>query len=535
MWNLNWRARIWSDIDQPWDIIIIGGGITGAGILREATRLGLKVLLIEAQDFASGTSSRSSKLVHGGFRYLKNAQIRLTYYAVRERERLLNEGRGLVNPLRFLMPSFPTDPIPAWILGMGLTIYDLLAFRWGHQHLDPNGMQKLCPYLSNPKLSGGFRYIDASTDDARLVLRVIREAVRNGATALNYTKAEGLLFRKNGSVCGVKIRDVSPDQPHYEKEVQAKLVINSTGAWSDEIRELVYNGALPSKLPHLRKLRGSHLIFPKNILPLSRAISIFHPNDARPVFVIPWEGVSIIGTTDVDHDKQLTSDPSISEGEADYLLNVGKFLFPDLGLKFSDVQATYSGVRAVIDTGQVNPSKESREHLIWHDNGLLTVTGGKLTTFRLMAKDALFSSRKIFQINVPSITKHHMLDNPPSDIVWDTHIDKSIRLALIGRYGEEASEIMNCSKPDEIQFIGKSDTTWAELRWAAKAEGIVHLDDLLLRRVRIGLTLPDGCIPLLDDIRQIIQPELGWDDIRWYQECEAYKTLWKSSYSLPDT
>ena len=169
MWKTGWRDGIWSEIKQPWDVIIIGGGITGAGILREATRVGLKTLMVEAHDFASGTSSRSSKLVHGGFRYLKNAQIRLTYYAVRERERLLREGRGLVNPLSFLMTSFPTDPFPSWVMGLGLTVYDLLAFRWGHQYYDEKGLRELCPLLSNPQLLGGQRYIDAMTDDARLV------------------------------------------------------------------------------------------------------------------------------------------------------------------------------------------------------------------------------------------------------------------------------------------------------------------------------------------------------------------------------
>ena len=533
MWKMGWRDQIWSEIKQPWDIIIIGGGITGAGILREAARLGLQSLLIEAYDFSSGTSSRSSKLVHGGFRYLKNAQIRLTYYAVRERERLLKEGRGLVNPLSFLMASFPSDPLPSWMIGMGLTVYDLLAFRWGHQYHDDKEMRELCPQFSNPQLLGGQRYIDAVTDDARLVLRVIREAVRGGATAINYTKAEGLLFNQRGMVCGVKIRDVSTQHSSREAEVEAQLVINASGAWSDEVREMAYGGSLPPRVKHLRKLRGSHLIFPQEALPLKRAISVFHPDDSRPVFAFPWEGVSIMGTTDVDHSQDLQTDPVISEEETLYLLRIGSFLFPDLELKISNIQSTFSGIRAVIDTGIADPSKESREHVIWNENELLTVTGGKLTTFRLMAKDALFSARKRLSVKIPSITSQRILDIPPSDPIWDPSIDQSIRLTLIGRYGNDTPEIIAAVRSDELSFIDHCNTIWAELRWAARAEGVVHLDDLLLRRVRIGLTLPRGGIPFLEQIRIIIQDELGWDDKRWEKERNRYENLWQRSYGLP--
>ena len=533
MWNTGWRDRIWSEIQQPWDIIIIGGGITGAGILREATRVGLKALLVEANDFASGTSSRSSKLVHGGFRYLKNAQIRLTYYAVRERERLLKEGRGLVKPLSFLMTSFPNDPYPAWVMGMGLTVYDMLAFKWGHKYLDAEGLRDLCPQLSNPQLSGGHRYIDALTDDARLVLRVIREAVLEGATAINYTKVEGLLFNQRGRVCGVKIRDVSNEDFVLEAEVEAQLVINAAGAWSDDLRKLAHGGPLQLKQPHLRKLRGSHIIFPQEILPLNRAISAFHPIDSRPVFVFPWEGVSIIGTTDVDHNQSLQFDPKISEEEINYLLSVGTKLFPDLTLNRSGIQSTFSGVRAVVDTGKTDPSKESREHVIWHENGLLTVTGGKLTTFRMMAKDALYSARNWLSIKIQSISSHRMLDMPTSERFWDTNIAPSLRLTLLGRYGNDAPLLVANAKSDEFNYIGTCQSIWAELRWAAKEEGVIHLDDLLLRRVRLGLTLPDGGIPWIEEIRRIVQLELGWDDHLWKREYDRYIKLWKNSYSLP--
>ncbi|HTP07060.1 MAG TPA: FAD-dependent oxidoreductase, partial [Anaerolineae bacterium] len=174
MWNNNWREQIWSDLDQPWDLIVIGGGITGAGILREASRAGLKTLLVEGHDFASGTSSRSSKMVHGGLRYLRNAQFRLTVDSVHERERLLREGRGLIEPLSFLIAGYLGDRPPSWVFGMGLMVYDVLGRRWAHHHFDAPQLQELAPQITGRDLVGGYQYYDAQTDDARLVLRVIR-------------------------------------------------------------------------------------------------------------------------------------------------------------------------------------------------------------------------------------------------------------------------------------------------------------------------------------------------------------------------
>ena len=202
MWQKGWRDQLWSELEQPWDVLIIGGGITGAGILREASRAGLRALLVEAHDFASGTSSRSSKLVHGGFRYLKNGQIKLTFESVRERERLLKEGRGLVNPLGFLLANYRGDAIPGWVFGAALVLYDLLAFQWGHRHYDAYDMHELCPPLTSDGLRGGYRYFDAQTDDARLVLRLIQESVAEGGAALNYTRAGDLLRNRQGQVRG---------------------------------------------------------------------------------------------------------------------------------------------------------------------------------------------------------------------------------------------------------------------------------------------------------------------------------------------
>ena len=197
MWSQGWRESVWSQLDGEFDLIVIGGGITGAGILREAARAGLKAVLFEQGDFASGTSSRSSKLVHGGLRYLKNSQVKLTWESVHEREHLLKEGRGLVTPLPFVMANFRGDKTPGWVFGVGLSMYDIMALKWNHASYDLNGLRSLVPQLTSAELVSGFRYFDAQTDDARLVLRVVGEAVKDGAQALNYARVEGLLRTKN--------------------------------------------------------------------------------------------------------------------------------------------------------------------------------------------------------------------------------------------------------------------------------------------------------------------------------------------------
>ncbi|MFZ0546768.1 MAG: glycerol-3-phosphate dehydrogenase/oxidase, partial [Candidatus Promineifilaceae bacterium] len=522
MWTQGWRHRLWTDLDQQWDIIIIGGGITGAGILREAAQAGLRVLLLESQDFASGTSSRSSKLVHGGLRYLRNAQFKTTLDSVHEREQLLRQGEGLVNPINFLYAHYKGGKTSPWLMEFGLTIYDIFALHWNHQYHNAPEVETLAPHLNQANLLGGHCYGDAQTDDARLVLRVLREGVRAGGTALNYAPVIDLLRQHNGRVCGVVVEDTAEQMG--TAEIEAAVVINATGASADMLRRKI------GEPPRLRSLRGSHLIFPTERLPISKTISFDHPVDGRPVFAIPWEGVTLFGTTDVDH-RQNGQEPSISPAELDYLMEAATFAFPDLALTTADIPATFAGVRSVIDTGKADPSKESREHALWDENGILTVTGGKLTTFRVMAREALKIALRHLPER-PSLPSRPVLD-PLDDCYLPDDLDPAEQLRLLGRYGAEACDLVEAAYPNELTPIHNGRSLWAELRWAARAEGVVHLDDLLLRRVRLGLLLPNGGLPWLDQIRTIVQPELGWDNARWWQETAAYANRWHFHYHLP--
>ncbi|MBN1964733.1 MAG: glycerol-3-phosphate dehydrogenase/oxidase [Anaerolineae bacterium] len=527
MWHGNWRDELWAQLDGDWDVVVVGGGITGAGILREAARRGLRVLLVEQRDFAWGTSSRSSKLVHGGLRYLAHGQVMLTWASVREREHLLDDGPGLIDPLGFLVATHKGDKPGKWTYRAGLTVYDLMALQWSHRRYSAAAFRMLAPHITDAGLVGGFRYGDAQTDDARLTLRVIREAVADGGArhcaALNYVAATGLLRDDAGQVIGATLHDAVADRV---ADVRARVVINATGAWADRLRGQVGGEA------RIRPLRGSHLIFPDWRLPVAQAVAFLHPLDSRPVFVFPWEGVTLVGTTDVDHGAPLDEEPGISPEEVAYLMAAVAHQFPARALTLDDVIASYAGVRPVIGTGKADPSQESRESVVWQEDGLLTVTGGKLTTFRRVALDALKAARD----RLPELPKFSAVD-PVLDTVeveLPAITDEAVRRRLLGRYGADAPALVEAAQPGELEAIPGTRTLWAELRWAARAEGVVHLEDLLLRRARIGLLLAEGGVDHLERVRQICQHELGWDDDRWAAEAAAYRELWQRHYGLPE-
>lgn len=522
------REQIWQQAAGPWDLLIVGGGIVGAGLLREAAQAGLRALLVEGHDFSSGTSSRSSKMVHGGLRYLSTGQIKLTMQSVHERQRLLRQGRGLIDPLEFLLVSFKGDRPPAWIFAVGLMIYDTLAMKWQHEHESPGQVELLCPQVAQEKLVGGFRFFDAQTDDARMTLRILQEGVRAGGTALNYVRAAGLLRRSDGRVCGAQIVDQAGGRT---AEAHAAVVVNATGAWADELRSHI------GRKPRLRRLRGSHLMFPRCKLPVNKAISFLHPADRRPVFAFPWEGITLVGTTDVDHGRPAETDPRISDGEAAYLMQAVDATFGCLGLTLDDVQATMAGIRSVLDTGKANPSKESRDEVLWNEDGLVTITGGKLTMFRHMAQTTLNFIRPLLPNHVHPDRRERALDALDeaefSSLATQHGLNPALQLRLLGRYGHAAPALLHAAQPGDLQPVGDSPTLWAELRWAAQAEQVVHLEDLLLRRTRLGLLLPEGAQGELERIRAVCQGGLGWDDALWQAEAQAYRELWQRAYSPP--
>lgn len=521
MWEKHWRETTWQELDKEWDLIVVGGGITGAGVFRRAVAEGLKTLLVDAGDFASGTSSKSSKLVHGGFRYLRNKQFGVTRESVREREWLLREAKYLVTPLGFLMPCYK-EAKTASQFAVGVIIYDLLAPKWQHSHYSSRRMINECPQLNSTGLEGGYLYYDAEMDDARLVLHLLREAVQAGGTALNYARVDSLLKAQSQKVSGVLLTDQITGK---SLEIKSKVVINAAGPWSDDLRAQVGASA------RLRRLRGSHLIFPREKLPLPHAVTLLHPKDRRAMFAIPWEGTTIIGTTDLDHRLSIkNAQPYCTEEEIDYILQAAEATFPGVGLERKEIISTFAGLRPVINTGNPDPSKESRAHVVWEENGLITVTGGKLTTFRIMAEQALQKASGYLQ-GSPDFSKRKRYFDPLPDSSLSVDIPDADRCYLLGRYGMETAGLLQCAEERENSNIENLPNYWSELRWAARTGGVVHLDDLLLRRVRVGMLLPDGASAIMPRIRSIVQAELGWNDQQWLIEEERYRSIYAAAYA----
>jgi glycerol-3-phosphate dehydrogenase len=514
-----------NNLKQNWDLIVIGGGITGAGILREALRLGMDALLLEQNDFTWGTSSRSSKLVHGGLRYLEQGRLHLTRASVIEREHLLQDASGLVEPLEFLVPVFYHQKPGRLALKTGLCLYDLIALKRGHQYYPKDRFIRLVPGIRRTGLLGGYGFYDAQADDCRLVLRLLGESAAAGAAVLNYTRAVAILRDENGHVKGVTARDMESD---ITRELATRAVINATGVWAEGLHPL------PEKKRHLRPLRGSHLVFPKTVLPLKCGISFSHPADHRSVFVVPWENVILVGTTDIDHDQDLFAEPAITVKEAAYLLDGIRSVFPSgRVISASDCIATFAGVRPVLSRGKKSASKESREHVVWKDRGLVTVTGGKLTTFRRLAWDALKAARPFLPEFSEKESRMPAFSLVPSAPIEDHGLTAETWRRLYGRYGNSAAMLVGAAAPGDLETIGDTAILWAELPFVAKHEWVRHLPDLLLRRVRLGLLTPGGGRPYLERIQKLCEPGLSWGPDRWAVEIKDYLDLWQRAYKMP--
>ena len=529
---------------EPWDMLIIGGGITGAGIAREAVRRGLAVLLIEQKDFAWGTSSRSSKMVHGGLRYIASGDYKTTLLSVRERERMLGEAGGLVNEMHFVMPHYKGKFPPPWIFNTLLRVYDKLAGKRYFKYFKKDTFLSLNPGIKQDKFLGASQFSDAVTDDSRLVMRVLDEAINDGAHVINYLKADSLITNEQGLVVGATLKDTSAEDSNNTYNVHAKVVVSATGAWADTLRMQATNQTEQTFHKQIRPSRGSHLVVSQERLPIKQAYTFLHPVDKRAVFVFPWENRSVLGTTDLDNPPLGDEEVGITSEEVDYLLAATNNLFDDANLNREDVISTWAGVRPLISEGgdgkRVSPSKEKRDHSVWLDNNLVTVSGGKLTTFRLIALDVLKVCQKVLELDESatqdneSYSSQVFSNQPPTSSKFPT-LTPLLQQRLQGFYGLQLDALLELAHDDDLTYVTDSNTIWAEIRFAARHEQVIHLDDLLLRRSRLGLILTNGAMtPLISDrLKQICQQELGWDEQKWQQEVERYTDLWQRYYHLP--
>ncbi|MES2918288.1 MAG: glycerol-3-phosphate dehydrogenase/oxidase [Pseudomonadota bacterium] len=510
---------------EKWDMIVIGGGITGAGVAREAARRGLKTLLVEQRDYAWGTSSRSSKMVHGGLRYIAQGDIRLTWHSLTERERLLVEAPGLVSRMGYWFAHYRHVFPGRFLFGILLVVYDLLARHRDHRYFARADFLRQMPGYRDGELTGASRYTDALVDDSRLVQRVLDEAMADGAVCLNYLKVDSLLMA-DGQARGVNLSDLVGGG---QLAATAKVVVNATGAWADRLREKLAGEK------KVRPQRGSHLVLRPGRLPVKEAVIFMHADDQRPLFIYPWEGRTVIGTTDLDHREDLDIEASITSEEFEYMLRGANAQFPAEKLGRDDVITTWSGVRPIVASGGgLDPSRERRDHVVWDDAGLVTVTGGKLTTFRLIALDVLKAAQHYLPGLDASDTRAPVFRQVgPLSAPAATQLPAATLQRLKGRLGRHAEQFLAEAGAGELEPMPQVETLWAELRWAARHEQVQHLDDLMLRRTRLGLLLPEGGAGLFPRIRGICQSELGWSDARWQEEEARYRELWQAHYGLP--
>ncbi|MFW6179594.1 MAG: glycerol-3-phosphate dehydrogenase/oxidase [Desulfohalobiaceae bacterium] len=521
MWARYHRDKARQELGRELDLLVVGGGITGAGVLREAARLGLRAGLLEKKDLAWGTSSWSSKMVHGGLRYLRQGDLGLTMDAVRERQNLLDQAPGLVSPLPFLLPLYSKNPASRAFLRLGLTLYDVLAGQWIHKKVERSFVLQQAPGLRETDLQGGYAFQDALTDDSRLVLTVLQEALADGALVLNYAPALELLWQ-NGRVRGVLAQDLLQGD---QLQIRAMVVVNACGAWSENLAQ---------KAGHrlgLRPLRGSHLVVPASSLPVKCAITSAHPWDKRPVFAFPFQAKTILGTTDLEHSQDLETPPRITQAEMEYLLHWAGDLFPGLQLGPKQIISTFAGIRPVVcNTRGTCPSKESRRHSVWSNQGLITVSGGKLTTFRLIAQDVLAAAQPY--LGPFSLDRKSRILSP---LAWQPRQDYGLHSKelqyVLHRYRLDASNFLEHCPRQELRPIFPGGPLWAELRWAARHEAVCRLEDLLLRRTRLGILCPAGGSKLLPHIKDICLQELGWQQQKWQQEKQDYLRLWQKFYS----
>ena len=516
------RAEAWAAVGrETLDLLVVGGGASGAAVLREAARAGVRGLLVEARDFASGTSSRSSKIAHGGLRYLETLQFGLVLESVRERDRWVREGGGLAVPLPFLAASRREERWRHARTLFGVWLYNLFGGRLPRRRLEGRALQQGIPALAPDASLVGAPYDEAAVDDARWVLRLLQEAEARGARALNYVAAAALL-REGGRVVGAVVRDALTGE---QRQVRARVTLNTTGVEAASLEGVGHLGVT------LRPQRGSHLLFPRARLPLDRGISFRHPRDRRWVCAMPWEDMVVMGTTDLVHALPLSQPPSVTRAEFEYLLEAARTAFPSAALAEQDVVSCWAGLRAILDAGGASAVDASREHLVRAEPGLVTLTGGKLTGSRPQAHDALRAA----EVELPALASvrkpGRFLDAPAELSLPGTSAAAVARLRA--RYGARAAEVAAAARVGELEFLPGVSTLGVELRWAAREEQVVHLEDLLLRRTRLGLFLPEGGKALLPLLQGVLEEELGWDAARWAEELARYQQAWKAQHAVP--
>ena len=511
------------------DVLVIGGGITGAGVARDAAMRGLRTALVERDDFASGTSSRSSRLIHGGLRYLEHGWLHLVFESSRERRTLMRIAPHLVRPLAFTWPVYDEARVPLWKLRAGLLVYDALAlFRnlgGNHRRLLPDDVLALEPAIRREGLRGGARYFDASTNDVRLTLATVRAAADAGATIVNHAEVQ-LLRRAGAHVTGAHVVDRLTGK---SVDVTASAVVNATGPWSDSIRRMA-DAHAPAVL---RGTKGVHIAVPRERVGNRDALTILSAIDGRVMFVLPAGSFTIVGTTDTDYTGPL-DEVRATRADIDYLVRSANAYFPGAALQSANVVAAWAGIRPLVAGGGADPGSTSREHSItWTAPGLLTVTGGKLTTYRSMAASVIDQIARTLGITARSAPTHQVA-LPGGDMrSFDEEVEAAkgmIGIAplaehLVRMYGtgwRAVWAIAGSNTALSAPLIPPLPYIAAELHYAVEQEMALTLGDLLIRRLHLAFETRDHGVAVATAAARTVGPLLGWSEKENAAQVAAY-------------
>ena len=541
---------------EQFDILVIGGGITGAGIALDAATRGLKVALVEKRDFAAGTSSRSTKLIHGGLRYLEHFDFALVREGLQERATVLRNAPHLARPFPFLVPIYSDskrnydNPLK---VRAGLVLYDLLAGRQKlgrHKSISKNETIELAPQLDKNGLRGAFVYYDGITNDSRLVAEVISTAHSHGATIANHLPVTGFTKTETGRISGVQLVNQLSGRSF---QAHAHVVVNATGVWLDETRNLAHGSNTDeTDARYLRPSKGVHLVISSDRVKVSTALLIPSLHDHRFYFVVPWEGCVLIGTTDTDYSGDLNSPKAESSETAEILDAINSF-FPGLKLSSSDVISTLAGLRPLISNGKHNSPKDvSRGEAIFESNdGLISIAGGKLTTYRRMAE-------RTVDLAVTQLTEKYGHPPIPASTTNQTtisgglysHSDNqhairrlieykklSIHIAtrLTRTYGsnvEVIEAIISENAPVYSSIIQGTDFIAAEIIYAVRFEMAITIADVLMRRTRLALITGRQSFEYLQFVAELMGRELGWNSAEQSRQIDQYRAEFEE-YDVP--
>ncbi len=497
---------------EKWDMIVVGGGATGVGTAIDAASRGYDVLLLEQSDFGKGTSSRSTKLVHGGVRYLEQGNVSLVMEALKERGLLLQNAPHLVHDLGFVVPNYDWWEAPFY--GIGLKLYNVLAGKYGFgtsRILSKEQTLERLPTIQTEGLRGGVIYFDGQFDDARLLINMVTTAFEQGATLVNYVQVTGLTKDGDGYIDGVIARDT---ESGGEFRAKAKVVINATGAFADDLRRQ----ADPSVQPMIAPSQGVHLVFDRSFLPGDSAMMVPHTSDGRVMFAIPWHGHTLVGTTDTPI-PAATLEPVAMEEEIEFILNTASLYLAKKPAR-SDVLSVFAGVRPLVRSSNIgNTAALSRDHTIHiEQSGLVTIAGGKWTTYRRMAEDCVNQAAMLVELPEKPCVTHH-LNIHGSD-------GNARRFGHRYVYGSDAPavEALMQSDPELAKPLHAAlPYTGAEIVWAARFEMARTVEDVLARRTRALFLNAKAALAMAPCVAELMARELKYDDDWKARQLQAFE------------